>query len=79
MYPEQRSSVSVSPLKVCFFSVDPMHDYYLQVWKNSLTTSKILQCPELVRVKHGNNKIFPGSTIREGGFLNSKSTRNARI
>ena len=31
------------------------------------------------RVKHGNVRIFSGSTIHWGGFLNSKSTGNARI
>ena len=60
-------------------SVDPKHDYYLQIWKNSTTKCKTLQCLELVRVKHGFVRIFPGSTIHGGGFLNSKSTGNARI
>ena len=31
------------------------------------------------RVKHSNVRIFPGSTIHGGEFLNSKSTGNARI
>ena len=63
MYPEKNSNVSVSLLKVCFFSIDPMHEYYLQVWKNSITTSKTLLCPERVRVKYINARIFPGNTI----------------
>ena len=79
MYPDKQSGVSVSPLKVCFFSVDPMHDYYLQVWKRSITTSKTLLCPELVRVKHTTVRVFPGNTIYEGGFLNRNSNENYRI
>jgi len=79
MHPDCNSDVSVSPLKICFLSVDPKHDYYLQIWKNSTTKRKTLQCPELVRVKHGFVRIFPGSTIHGGGFLNSKSLGNARI
>ena len=79
MYPDKRSNVFVSPLKVCFFSVDPMHDYYLQVWKNSITTSKTLLCPELVRVKYGNARIFPGNTIHGGGFLKREFNGNCRI
>ena len=62
-----------------FFSVDPMHDYYLQFWKKSITTSKTLQCPELVRVKHTTVRIFPGNTIHGGGFLNRESNGNYRI
>ena len=50
MHPNINSEVSVSPLKICVLSVDPKHDYYLQIWKNSITTRKTLQCPELVRV-----------------------------
>ena len=50
-----------------------------KIRKNSTTTRKILQCPELVRVKHGNVRIFPSSIIHGGGFLNSKSIGNARI
>ena len=79
MHPDVNSDVSVPPLKICFLSADPKHDYYLQIWKNSTTKHKTLQCPELVRVKHGFVRIFPGSTIHGGGFLNSKSTGNARI
>ena len=79
MYPDKRSGVSVSPLKVCFFSVDPMHDYYLQVWKRSITTSKTLLCPELVRVKHTTVRVFPGNTMHGGGFLNRNSNGNYRI
>ena len=79
MHPDINSDVSVSPLKVCFLLVYPKHDYYLQIWKNSTTTRKTLQCSELVRVKHGNIRIFSGSTIHGEGFLNSKSTGNARI
>ena len=79
MYPDKQSGVSVSPLKVCFFSVDPMHDYYLQVWKRSITTSKTLLCPELVRVKHTTVRVFPGNTMHGGGFLNRNSNGNYRI
>ena len=79
MFPERNIRVSLSSIKRYVFSVDPEYDYYLQVWKNSITTSKPLQCPELVRVKYGNVRIFPGSTIHGGGFLNSKSTGNSRI
>ena len=79
MHPDCNSDVSVSPLKICFLSVDPKHDYYLQIWKNSTTRCQTLQCPELVRVKHGFVRIFPGSTIHGGGFLNSNSLGNARI
>ena len=79
MCPDINSDVSVSLLKICFLSVDPKYDYYLQIWKDSITTRKTLQCPELVRVKYGNVRIFPGSTIHGGGFLNSKSTGNARV
>ena len=68
MHPDCNSDVSVSPLKICFLSVDPKHDYYLQIWKNSITTRRILQCPELFRVKYGNLRIFFGSIIHEGGF-----------
>ena len=50
MYADINSDVSVSPLDICVLSVDSKHDYYLQIWKNSITTHKTLQCPELVRV-----------------------------
>ena len=79
MHPDINSDVSVSPLKIFFLSVDLKHDYYFKIWKNSTTTRKTLQCPELVRVKHSNVRIFPGSTIHGRGFLNSKSTGNVRI
>ena len=38
----RRGNCSVLPLKICFFSVDQSNDYYLQVWKNSISTSKTL-------------------------------------
>ena len=79
MYPDNKSNVSVSPLKVCFSSVDPMHNYYLQVWKNSITSSKTLQCPELFRVKYDTARVFPGKIIHGGGFLNRESNGNYRI
>ena len=62
-----------------FLSVDPKHDYYLQIWKSSITTRSILQCPELVRVKYSNIRIFSGSNIHGGGFSNSKTKGNARM
>ena len=58
MHPDCNSDVSVPPLKIFFLSVDPKHDYYLHK-----TIRKKLQYPELVRVKHDNVRIFPGSTI----------------
>ena len=61
------------------FSVDPCSDYYLQVWKNSISSSKTLQNPELVRVKYGTMRMFPGSTIHGGGFKNLNSKGNSRI
>ena len=42
MFP-RRGNLQVPPKKICFFSVDQSNDYYLQVWKNSISTSKTLQ------------------------------------
>ena len=41
MFPP-RCDFSVPPLKICFLSVDQSNDYYLQVWKKSTSSSKIL-------------------------------------
>ena len=48
MHSDCNSDVSVPPLKIFFLSVDPKHDYYLQIWKNNTATRKTLQCPELI-------------------------------
>ena len=64
------------PMKIYFLSVDPYNRYYLQVWKNGISSSKTLQNPELVRVKYGNMRICPGSIIHEGGFENLESKGN---
>ena len=58
-----RGNCSVPPLKICFFSVDQSNDYYLQVWKNRVSSSKTLQNTELVRVAYRYMSIFPGTTI----------------
>ena len=74
-----RGNCSVPPLKICFFLVDQSNNYYLQVWKNSTFSSKILQNPELVRVAYRYMSIFPGTTMHGGGFKNLHSIGNYRI
>ena len=37
-----RGNWPVPPLEICFLSVDQSTDYYLQVWENSTSSSKIL-------------------------------------
>ena len=32
MFPN-RGKISISPMRICFLSVDQSNDYYLQVWK----------------------------------------------
>ena len=49
-------------------SVDQCNDYYLRVWKNSISSSKTLQNPELVRVTYRSMRFFPGSAIHGGEF-----------
>ena len=68
-----------TPLKICFLSVDQSNDYYLQVWKNSTSSSKILQNPELVRVAYRYMRIFPVTTIHGGGFKNLHFIGNYHI
>ena len=58
------------PMKIYFLSVDPYNRYYLQVWKNGISSSKTLQNIELVCVKYGTIRILFASTIRVGGFKN---------
>ena len=74
-----RGDWSVPPLKICFLSVDQSNDYYLQVRKNSTSSSKILQNPELVRVAYRYMRIFPDTTIHWGGFKNLRFIGNYRI
>ena len=85
MYPDRQSNIYIyicvcmPSMKIYFLSVDPYNRYYLQVWKNDISSSKTLQNPELVRVKYGNMRICPGSIIHEGGFENLESKGNFRI
>ena len=78
MFPYSKINVSVPPMKMCFLSVDPDHDYYLHVWKNSISSFKILQNLELVRVKYGNMRIFPGTTIHRCRFKIMISNKHFR-
>ena len=64
---------------MCFLSVDQSNDYYLQVCKNSTSSSTILQNPELVRVPYRYMRNCPGTTIHGGGFKNLYSIGNSRI
>ena len=61
------------------FSVDQCNNYYLQVWKNSISSSKTLRNPELVRVRYRSMRNFPGYTIHGGGFKNLNVKGNFRI
>ena len=63
MYHDRQSNVLLSPIKICFISVDQYNDYYLQVWKNSLSSSKTWQHSALVRVSYDSVRIYPGSAI----------------
>ena len=75
----RRGNLSVPPMKIRFFSVDQSNDYYLQVWKNSISSSRTLQNPELVRVAYTSMRISPGTTIHGGGFKNLNLIGNYRI
>ena len=44
------------------FLVDQSNNYYIQVWKNSISSSRTLQNPELVRVAYKSMRFFSGIT-----------------
>ena len=60
----------VSPIKCCYFSIDPHHDYYLQGW-TKMDNRTMLNTPDLIRIKYRNMRIFPGDFIHGGGFKNT--------
>ena len=72
------SRTNVSPFKCCYFSIDPNHDYYLQGWTKQENRT-VLNTPDLIRIRYGNMRIFPGDFIHGGGFKNTRSTGNFRI
>ena len=65
---------------MCFFSVDEIHDYYLQTWEclSKSGTCKLAE-PDLVRIRYQNMRIFPGNLIHGEGFRNEISNGNSRI
>ena len=69
-----------SPSKIYLFSVDGMHDYYLQAWENLLKadTFKLTES-DLVRIHHQNMRVFPGNSIHGERFRNETSTSNSRL
>ena len=68
------------PSKICFFSLDEIHDYYLQVWEYLSKTSKFnLAEPDLVRIRYKNMRIFFGNFIHGEGFRNEISPGNSFI
>ena len=70
----------VSPSKMCVFSVDEMHDYYLQAWKcKSIYDTWKLADPDLVRIRYQSMRIFSGNFIHGEGFSNEISTGDFRI
>ena len=73
---EERTKVS--PFKCCYFSIDPHHDYYLQGW-TKMDNRSVMNTPDLIRIRYGNMRIFPGDFIHGGGFKNTRSTGNFRI
>ena len=80
IYPRGSNS-GVSPSKIYFFSVDEMHDYYLQTWDffiSKTDTFKLVK-PDLVRIRYQNMRIFPGNFIHGEGFKDEISTGNFRI
>ena len=79
IYPNDPNS-GVSPSKICFFSVDEIHDYYLQAWEclSKSDTFKLAES-DLVRIRYQNMTIFPSNFIHGEGFTNKNSTRNSRI
>jgi len=79
-YVQQRDEkrTKVSPFKCCYFSIDPHHDYYLQGW-TKMDNSTVMNTPDLIRIRYGNMRIFPGDFIHGGGFKNTSSSGNFRI
>ena len=70
----------MSPSKISFFSIDEIHDYYLQAWEclSKTDTIKLVE-PDLVRIRYQNMRIFPDNFIHREGFRNVISTGNFRI
>ena len=56
IYPNGPNS-GVSPSKICFISVDEMHDYYLHAWEclSKTDTFKLAE-PDHVRIRYQNMK-----------------------
>ena len=61
------------------FSVNQYNDYYLQVWKNSKSSSRTLHNPEHVIVAYESMRIYTDNTIHGGGFKIFNSVGNYRI
>ena len=68
MFPGNRSHMSVPPKNICLFLVDQSNYYYIQVWKNSISSSRTLQNPELVRVAYKSMKFFSVNTTHGSGL-----------
>ena len=66
--------------KISFFSVDEIHEYYLQAWE-CLSKTDTFKLPELdlVRIRYQSMRIFPGNFIHGEGFSNEISNENFRI
>ena len=79
IYPNGPNS-GVSSSKMCFFSIDEIYYYYLQVWEclSKTDTFKLAE-PDLVRVRYQNMRIFPGNFIHGEGFRDEILTGNVRI
>ena len=76
IYPSGFNS-GVSPSKFCLFSVDEMHDYYLQAWEclSKTNTFKLAE-PDLVRIRYQNMRNVFVNFIHGEGFRNEISTSN---